>query len=67
MGNYSVQLQDKAHKQPMREETFPDFSALFAFVSKFDKSGPDGINIHLPASSSDDERDRIIALGFMAN
>ncbi|HTT83801.1 MAG TPA: hypothetical protein VMF67_10000 [Rhizomicrobium sp.] len=67
-GNYSVQIQSKnAPNAKMREKTFADFAALYDFVRAFDHNGPDAINVHLPACTSDDEHGKIKDCWLAAN
>jgi hypothetical protein len=63
----SIQLQDRQMIRPMREIVFVDFSSLYEFAKTFDRASGDGINIHLPWYTSDDERHQIKRLGFVPN
>jgi hypothetical protein len=66
-GAYSIQFHDRDRRKPMREKVFSDFASLYAFVRTYDPTGPDAINIHLPASASDEENAEVTGLGFQPN
>jgi hypothetical protein len=66
-GDYSIQFHDRADKEPMREKVFEGFGDLYVFLSTFDRNGPDAINVHLPARTTEAERQQIRDLGFKAN
>ena len=68
-GQYSIQFQDKHDpKKRMRETTFDDFSALYAFLRSFDAAtSPEAIQVHLPSHASEVERQQVVSLGYQLN
>jgi hypothetical protein len=65
---YEIQFHDGTGKSPMRGESFDDFISLMTFIKDHKTDAwLNGVNVHLPAHATEDERKKIRDLGFSLN